>query len=312
MTVYIPNIFTNEYLNEKIILNLCLTKYFNTNIIQSIKPYLINYSTGFALFDYTKIKRHGHPIEPIINILSTFNITTSDNQFNVLLQEIQNIPNNKTIDVSNIYSYMITKYKHFEQELNNSNDIFVLLMLINKYIGLININKSCKIIRIIKNESNEYIKTIIRGTLIISLKYYNINNLTEYLIKNSQYDGIKVNNNIIWFEKKLIINDNILFFEISRFTYQNNKFKMLNNMFELPKILILPPFVFTYNITKQYELIAVIIYQKHNHKKYKYSYIIKKNDNYYHFKYTKIILIDDNYFNQVVSYNAIAAFYKML
>ena len=48
---YKPNIYTNNYINEKNILSLCYKNILNEYIENNIKTYLIEYDIGFYKFN---------------------------------------------------------------------------------------------------------------------------------------------------------------------------------------------------------------------------------------------------------------------
>ena len=321
MTLYHPDLITKSYIESKNVLFLCFGKRLKDDIIRDISSYLFEYSTGFALFEYkdykldykrNNIRRHiirgkfiGHPLEIIIKILSKFGKDTTNKEFNEILEKIDRVPNYQKIDLMECLTFIIKQNTRLIGDIIQSSDFHILYCLINQYVGEIQISKRCMIIRYIKVRDREekYHKLL---NIYLNKK---IIKLEDYIVKNSQLTHIEdyITKKTLCYEKQLMINHNIIQFEISRFGFDN---LFHNDKVIIPYILDLPNSVFVNNEKKVYELISVVIFD--NIKK-KYSCIIKEDDNqYYHYLYDRILKIDDNYFYDKTSSNAIGLFYRML
>lgn len=324
MTEYRPDIFTKSYIDSRNILALCYRN-LKKNISKIINSYLIEYATGFALFEYTEYninniyrnKIIGHPIEPIIKIISKFNKKTKNEEFNKILNKINNIPNHKKINIEDLLTYFINLDKNFINMLFNFENFNYLFLYINEKIEL-NIELEISTIKYIKIKNNyindNFIK--IKETKFNSIYLNkNLNTFEEYIIQRSNFNEIIINNitgKNLCYIKQLIINSYIIKFEINRYDYDTNIRELIfrKDRIKIPYILDLPDFVFDNNEKQKYELIAVIMYDSNE---LRYSYIIKEDDNnYYHYLYDKIIKTDDKYFDKYTSYNATELFYRMI
>ena len=317
MTVYKPDIFTSSYIDSRNILALCY-KDLDKNISRIIDSYLFEYDTGFANFDNREYiinnqiihkNKGGHPLEPILILLSKYCRDTDNEIFNQILEKINNVHNNKKIDLTECLTYIIQKKRNIINELDKPSDYYIVYNLIDKYIGKIKIDNKHIYMRCIRR-NNEYIEMIDRDEISIILNK-KLNSLAEIIIEKSQYNSIKEYriNRHIYLEKYLIINNNIITFTINRFLFNDVGLTFDYNKLDIPYILNLPNFVFENNDKKQYELIAVIIY---NNNLKQYSIIIKQNNNFYHYLYDKIIEVDNKYFNEKTSSNSTQLYYKMI
>ena len=148
MKQYKPEKYSNDYVNSCNILHLCFIKQLNINMINIIKSYLLEYATGFASFnkkfiinnkEYDFEDRVGHPIDYIPILLSKFPIImNSSNDFSKIIQNINNVPNIKKIDLSDLYCILFKK-RYIKDEILNPGDFYSLLSLINRYVCNLNL-----------------------------------------------------------------------------------------------------------------------------------------------------------------------------
>lgn len=312
---------TKEYISSKNILILCYSKKLTKDIIFLIKSYLIEYKHGFALFKnkqyiFNNIRCHenlgGHPFPCIIRFMSKYNyFNNSNSEFNKILDNINNVPNHKKIDLTECIHFLKSNNINI-RSLNIPccpNDI---LDMIVPYIDN-NTNNNYKSMILYICDYND--ETIQFDYLYI---IYNTqqNNLEQLLIENSHYNNnlniYNLNSNI--YIKKLITNNNILTFYIDR-TYSDNinGISFTNFKLVIPKILDLPAFVFHNNDKKKYILVGVILFDNIYNNKLGYSIVIRKNNNkYYHYSFNNIYIIDNDFFEQKINYNATNLFYKQI
>jgi len=271
---YKISIYDDKYINEKNILSLCFNKKINNNCISIIKLFLLKYKLGLAIYNIKDILNHpillpksnyiiniiNHPILYILKILPKYNlIEKSENIFNKLLYDINNVSLNNLINLNNILDYL------FDKKINLNYSIYYLLDYINKYIT--NINISLNSIELVYNKyNNKYYLNRSFCENVIELND-NKNNLYDLILNNyGKYN--KIDDNI--FIKKLLINDNdVIYFYIDRLISDKNELI-------IPKILDLPPFVFNNELNIKFKLITIFIY--HDNIK-QYSIIIEDNNN---------------------------------
>jgi hypothetical protein len=322
VSVYKSEIFTKNYENNKYFIIFCLNKVFDINIIRKIYEYYIEYATGFALFKqkqyiinnkfiYTNEENDnnyytGHAMQPIIKFLSLYHKNITDTKFCKILENINNIPNNQTIDFTECLTYLMSVKqlrKYFNP--NRTADYVELLSGINQYVTKIDIWECSSICYICKKDKTNKYKTVKNKNIYF---IYPINNetLDNLIIKQSQY---KINiSREIYYTKMLIKNNNILTIYISRINCKNGQIIFEKNNIKISKILDLPDFVFETN-KEIYELIGIVIYDNDERN---YTMIIKQNNKYLHYLNSHIIETDDEYFNIVASYNSTMLFYKIL
>ena len=331
MSIYRPAIFTDSYIESKNVLSLCLEKHlsFGSNITNYINNFLKEYASGFALFKYkeyvikytknnikkSKIieKIDGHPFEVLIRILSKFRKNTSNETFNQILKNINNIPNYQQIDLMECINFIVKKSNRMVKDLIQLSDFSFWLYLINEDIAKLNINRSCKTISYIQNTNGKYIQ---KNEISYKIYYIDgkLDTLEEYIIKRSRLTAYKKYNTqvIISYEQHLIINDDIIYLDLTRYAItftMDNPVNFIYNKLRIPYILDLPDSVFENNEKYLYELISVILFD--NIEK-KYSSIIKEGDKYYHYLYEEIIECNEQYFYEKTADNAIGLFYRKL
>ena len=312
---------TKEYISSKNILSLCYSKIINKDITNIIKSYLIEYKHGFALFEnkrytFNNIKCHenlgGHPFPCIIRFMSKYNYFNNTNlEFNKILDNINNTPNHKKIDLTECIYYLKLNNINI-RKLNIACNPNAILDMIVPYIDNTNNNYKSMILYKCNNTS----ETIQFNYLYICDRQQN--NLETMLIENSHYNIAlnMYNDNPNIYIKKLIMNNNILTFVIDRTYIVDNIHRLTINKYKLiiPKILDLPVFVFHNNDKKKYILVAVILFDYIYDNKLGFSIVIKNNNNdeYYHYLFNKIYIINDDFFEQNINYTATHIFYKQI
>lgn len=325
LNLYKSNKYTSNSINSCYILHLCLIKKLNINIINIIKLYLLEYTTGFASFnkkfiinniEYDFDDRVGHPIDYIPRLLSKFPIImSSSNDFSKIIQNINNVPNIKTVDLTNLYNILFKK-KYIKKEIINPGDFSVLLSLINQYICKLNIIPHIE--HFYKQIDNKLINyTSQKSTSITfyikNINYYNIEDMIIDKCGNYTLQNVSdINNNFLYktYEKLLLSNSEILYIELLRIGFNG----LLNNKVIINKIINLPPFVFIKNNEfNKYELIALMLYHKYDDNNNLYSLVIKENNNkFYYYNEDEIYEIDDNEFDDLTAYNCTHIFYKKI
>jgi hypothetical protein len=321
---YIPPILTNNYIEEKNIISLCLNKILKYKDIRDIiSNFLLTFSTGLSKYDITKqytinnIKykfNHSlnHPIYCVLRLLSKYKITSNNNiEFNEILKNIDNIPNNKETELDICFNYLINKNKKILNYIVKPTSLSLILDFIND--NICKLKLSLKFILYSYNynnalNNNAYNKSICEPNIELDNKYITFEDL---LINNL---GKIINNNNNYYHKKIInTSNNIIYFELNRFEFNftNNRLKesLNDSIILIPKILNLPPFICYKNKHIKLELISVILY--HIDIK-QYSIIIKDNNDYIHIFNNKFILIDNEYFYNIIAKYAIILFYKKI
>jgi hypothetical protein len=280
MQYYKSDKYTENYINSCNILNLCFYNKLEENIITIIKIYLLEYATGFAIFnksfminnkEYNFKNRIGHAIDYIPKLLSKIPILMySINDFSNIIKNINHIPNINIVDLNNLYSILFKK-KCIKNNILYFSNFHELLCQINHHICKLNLSNI--IIKLYKKNDNNLIKydEYIQNKLTIYIKYINDNNIEDIIINNcNNYKVAKIYNyNNINSEKKysktlLSHTDDILLIELSRIIY-NNTVSTYNNNITINKIITLPPFVFINNIYfHTYELNALLLNNNNN------------------------------------------------
>jgi hypothetical protein len=312
MSEFNPGLYTQEYNESKNVLALCFHKYCTT----IIDPYLREYNLGYATFEdkryfiNNKFVHYcsgisGHPFELIIKFLSIYGKNSNSQKFNDILTDIYNTPKKQYINLSECLMFF-SNNNYIMDELKQPTDFFELFILIinNSYAGIIGMIN--KLYTSIKNRKYS------RKTLSIVRPTYNIDNLSDYIIAQSNYiKNCSVNVDNTFYSKELIINSKIILIKIERVTIDliTGEIDFLNDKFCIPKILDLPFFCFYKNEKFNYELIGVIIYDITRRK---YSIIIKQDNDFFHYLSDKIIKVDDAYFNDVIYHYAYGIIYKQI
>ena len=114
MSLFTPHIYSKQYYESKNVLSLCLYKY---NPIE-IDKYLQIYDIGFALFEnnmyyFNNLFVHhcigisGHPLQPIIKLLSIHCRNSNYPELNSILLDIYNTPNYKKINLINCLTFLL-------------------------------------------------------------------------------------------------------------------------------------------------------------------------------------------------------------
>lgn len=318
MSEYMSDIYTSSYIESKNVLSLCFNNKLRKDITNKIDEYLIEYATGFALFNNKEYKingefihrnRGGHPFEPLLKFISKycmdsilFNmILDSEIYFYNILDKINKVPNNQKIDLTECLSYMM-RYNGIKSILKNDADFCNLLVLfIGNYKLIRNISHTGVNRKHIKNIDGSYRKHT-RPDLYTIYLPNDYNNLEDLIIQNSQYTKIDIINiDHIIYEKTLIKSNDINYFNIERGFFEEKK------LLKIPLVLALPEFVYVNNDKKILSLLAIVIY---NIIKQQYSIIIKESDGkFYHHLHDKIIETDNDYFNYYTSQYSTGVFY---
>ena len=306
---YRPSKFTEEYINLKNIIKLCLNKkIYDNNILNNILKYVNKYDTGFALFDdifyktLSNKKLHynngGHPFELILRIFcelkDVINILKCDtNLFNKFIKYISNIPNYNKININECLLYINDKYpKIIENYLDQPTSFTELLNVIDKKIYNYKIKKLTSTYKkkIVCNNCNSiiFIHGIptndiypLCGSLLDQIKKES--NFFEY---NNRKCGECRSNDIYY--KQVIKCNKIIHFEIRRLSF-NEKWQcgILTYSFDFPKILKLPFFVCENNKQTIYNLKFIICYIDN-----KFSIIIKKDNKSLWYHYYKDYILE--------------------
>ena len=308
--------YIESYINSCNILFLCFNK-INKDILNKIKLYLLEYATGFALFnkkiiidniEYNFEDKINYSINYVFRLLSKFPIIMNKkNTFSHIIQNINKVPNIQIVDLTPLY-YILFKNRIIKYEIIDSTDFNEIFLLINKYICKLNIELGIQKYYIKNNDNliNNEIKK--RFSLIFIIDNNNkYNNIEDIIIDNcGNYKLVNIYDNDIniidkQYEMLLISHNNdILYIELLRMIYN----KVIIN-----KIITLPPFIFINN-TKfyKYELFGLILYNNHL-----YSLIIKeKNNKFYHYIQDNIYEINDDEFDNLTAYNCTNIFYKKI
>lgn len=324
MTIYKPALFIKSYIDSKLIIKLCFEKSLGTNISNIIDNFLLEYATGFALYDIKEYiindrirnKRYGHPLEVIVRFLSKYYKKTNNNEFNKILEKISNVENYKKIDVEELLKFLINLDNSLYNLLFNPADfLFVMYEIIDKFnIDISMYGKSIFYKKMLDNRFNIngiYIKSE-GNSNNYTYKSNNLKKLEDCIIENSNFTDVNLNNiKGLCYEKQLLINNNIIMINLIRYDINPHigmRFNSCNII--IPYILDLPDFVFVNNDKKKYELLFVVIYHD---KKKMFSSIIKENNNkFYHYLFDKIIKVDDEYFNKNTINKACYIIYRMI
>lgn len=277
------------------------------------KEYIIKYKRNNITKTIVREEFDGHPFEVLIRILSKFSKNTSNETFNQILKKINDVSNYQKIDLTECITFVINKSNRTIGDLIQPSDFSQWLSLINQNIAKININRSSKTIRYTIKTNGKYEKK----NEISCMSYYvdgKLDTLEEYITKASYLRPVKEHDTGIthFYEKHLIINDDIIYLELSRYEITflvDEPIRFINNRVKIPYILDLPESAFDNDEKYFYELISVVLFDDIEKK---YSSIIKEGDKYYHYLYDKIIECDDKYFDQKTAGNAIGLFYRKL
>lgn len=114
MSLFTPPIYSKQYHEYKNILSLCLHKYNPTEI----DNYLQKYDCGFALFEnkvyylndlfvHNCIGTSGHPLEPMIKLLSVHCRDSNYPILNSILLDIYNTPNYENINLNACLTFLL-------------------------------------------------------------------------------------------------------------------------------------------------------------------------------------------------------------
>ena len=307
-TKYESNIYTNSYYESKLALILCYGKKICNNIQLNIDKFLIEYSTGFTLFETDKKSRH--PFDFILRILSKYKIKTSNKEFNELLKIIENTPNYLKINIYQYINFFSENRKKIYNELIKPANFLNLISLLSKYLKIkINIKSFCYTVNINKTEEIKNNEFINEYSINIPKNSDSNFNLINYLINTSQYQKF-INSET--YQKKCIVNTkDFLLIDLNREGFAHDWSIYFSFVFvDIPLILDLPSFVFLNQIKVKYELIAVITYDSTNKK---YELFMKDKKIFYYYKDHQIYKINnEKFFIDEISTKSTHLFYKKI